>query len=1350
MGPSPSESSLKEGIVAALKRARKPEEDENNPPLKRRDSLTSSCSTSNPLTSTVGKPPNTSPQIPASKNSNNFEDISDHDGATGMVVDPHTHGTEFESPSLPTENVKNNNIKKSTNTNKIVNNLHGTKSVTFKEDVNDFTKSDLPPVVTPSPVPRPLVSKREKPVSVVKLAKDIKKYDICEDLKNVQANVTFAQVLEMSNQVRTDLVNNLKKEKSDASIVMGMVQQDLVTPEVEVVNNPYHDYLSKAVDEHDIAAVQATINGMDAFLLVDACSNANIVSKKFLDEKIKEYQIIGKIDSRIQQALQDDVPRTYDLVELEVSIGHVKFPVLFKVSYNENPFYDALIGLKVQHDNRIMVDTVDKVVSLKSQKGTLEPLTPIIDINSLNERCCFCYLIPKKDDSTTSIDNTSKSKHQIIQDIVDDVEKMSESFHTEEDIETEKLRDLLVNFIDVIACSADDLQPSKLSPHHIELEKDAKPIKSKVRKMSQVQLIALKNIIIKLINQGILVPSYSSWASPVVMVPKKNNDWRLCADYRKVNNVTKKDAYAIPNIREAFESMSGAAFFTAIDLFSGYHQIPMLSEDQDITAITTKFGNFNYVVMPFGLTNAPATFQREMNRIFFPLLNVCVQVYIDDIIVYSPSFDQHLKDLEEVFKILRDNRLKINIEKCLFCRQEIEVLGHLVSIDGLRPIPSKLDTIRKLPSPTSITELRSFLGMVGYYRDFIDNFSSITAPLNKLLRKNVPFVWTKECEEAVKRAITSLSSAPILSFPRYDRPLIIRSDASYNGIGGALLQLLEDGVEHPIRFVSRTLKKSERNYAITELEGTAAHYCLQEFSYYILGNPYKTILYTDHQPLVALINKTPPQTSKHARWINDFSQSQVEVRYQPGKENKLADALSRLTLKEEESKVAVINAEDNNFDEGEGSSDEEPLNERKQRIRTEHNDVDTSNVEENASESENNILEVVDEQENNKYMTDIMKSFLKDRIITIENQLYFRDGENLRKIVEEPVDKIKIISKGHNIAHEGIQKTYQRIKEQYYWKNMILDIKKYVSSCRVCQLKKSQPVPPPMEKFATPVEAPFVRIAVDIIGPLKPTTNGHKYIIVAVDYFTKWTEAKALVNTTSEDVMEFLIEVFSRHGLPQLVFMDNGVQFTSDYTKISLDLYDTYVHFVSIYHPESNGLVENKNREIGKQLRFLVEENQDWDKYLPLALWALRTSVSVITGFSSFELLYGRRATLPLNLILMETYSEDISRNKEEIIMEQFIEHAKWVRKAALKMLGTLKYWEARRQSKISMKNKCDYNVGDIVKLRKFNRTKLEPYFIGPYVIKDIYFNTVKLQDYITGKDLSRYVHFKNILPFNL
>jgi len=1147
MGPSPSKSSLKDGIVAVAKRSLDATDEEKTSSLKRPHFLTSSKMTNNTSPTPVVNPTTSLPQNLAGDKHSSSTSQSDQTGASGMVIDHQPEGDGFKTSHQTSHNISQINRKdlEENNKNGQSGNKHPgiEKKVSFEPDVNKIVSDERKDNIPPSPKGKE--SPKTKFTQVLKLAKDLDKYDICEDLRNTRANVTFGQILNMSNQSRMDLSHNLKRERFEQPVIMGMVSQDQEEMEIEVVNNPYHDYISSKVEDHDIAVIHASLEGKQAFVLVDACSNTNLVSRKFLDRHNINYEIKGKVSSRIQQAMINDELRTFDLVELQVKIGHVAFPVLFRISDNPSQFYDAIIGLKVQHDHRIIVDPVDKLVCLKTKEGNLEPLAPIVDINTYDSQCFFCYVFPNEIKTVYTVIEENTSKEDIIKYKLDEVINVNTDIKQEEIIDIKTLETLFNQYTDVIACSTDDLQRSKLRPHHIELMEDTKPIKSKVRKMSQVQLKALKEELTKLLNKGLIVPSNSPWASPIVMVPKSGSRWRLCSDYRKVNKVTVKDAYSIPNIREAFESMTGSQFFSALDLYSGYHQIPMLPEDQDITAITTKFGNFNYVVMPFGLTNAPATFQREMNRIFFTLLNVCVQVYLDDIIIYSPSFSQHLKDLEDVFRILRKYNLKINIEKCKFCRKEIEVLGHLVSTEGLRPIESKVKNILNLTPPTSVTELRSYLGMIGYYREFIENFASIMAPLYKLLRKNVEFIWDEECDKSFHLANKYLVSAPILSFPRYDIPFIIRSDASFNGIGGVLLQLLEDGVEHPIKFVSRSLKKSERNYSITELEGTAAHYCLMEFRHYILGNPFVTILYTDHLPLVPIIHKTTPQTSKHARWINDFSQNQVEVRYQPGKLNKLADALSRMTLKEDNSKIAVINTGDSDVeDDNDSDSDEEPLSLRIQRIKpfedqttTESNEKEGNNINNSdkiiVNNDKNNkmeevttetfsgiVLDLIKEEENDNYMTEVMKSFLHERFITIDDQLFLRDGEFLRKVIDEPLEKVNTIARVHKIAHEGIKKTYERIRRQYYWKNMTRDIKKYVTTCKICQLKKAQPSTH-TERYSTPVEAPLVRMAVDIIGPLKRTRNDNEYIIVAVDYFTKWPEAKALSSITSEDVTNF-------------------------------------------------------------------------------------------------------------------------------------------------------------------------------------------------------------------------------------
>jgi len=386
-----------------------------------------------------------------------------------------------------------------------------------------------------------------------------------------------------------------------------------------------------------------------------------------------------------------------------------------------------------------------------------------------------------------------------------------------------------------------------------------------------------------------------------------------------------------------------------------------------------------------------------------------------------------LLDLKEVFNILRKHKLKLNIEKCRFYRYEVEALGHKVTNKGLLPIKKKVEAISKMNIPNNITELRSFLGMVGYYRNFIDNYALISAPLCKLLRKNMEYIWTLEHTESFNKLINALVNAPILCYPRFDKPFIIRSDASFNGIGSVLLQLYDDNIEHPVYFVSRSLTKSERNYAITELEGTAAYYCINQFRPYILSNPFQTILYTDHLPLVSIIKKLEPATSKHVRWCNLFSQFQVNIVYQPGKGNIIADALSRIRKNDNIIVDTLIN---NNTNE-------------------ENNDGGNNSIENNSNNDENNLIEAINDVENEKYIDEFMKKFLKDRIITIDGKTYIRDNNKLRLVIDDYLEKVKIIGMAHRTGHDGVQKTYDRIKQNYYWKNMIIDIKKYVSLCKI-------------------------------------------------------------------------------------------------------------------------------------------------------------------------------------------------------------------------------------------------------------------------------------------------------------
>lgn len=318
----------------------------------------------------------------------------------------------------------------------------------------------------------------------------------------------------------------------------------------------------------------------------------------------------------------------------------------------------------------------------------------------------------------------------------------------------------------------------------------------------------------------------------------------------------------------------------------------MDEESIEITSITTKFGNYQFKVMPFGLSGAPATFQREMNKILFPYIGEFVFNFIDDILIYSKTIEEHLEHIRKILEVFKKNKLKINIEKCSFMKTEVEVLNHKVSAKGLSPLDSKIEAIKKWKSPTDLHELRSFLGEIGYYRTFIDKYAQVTAPLCKLLKKGVKYQWKDEQEESFKLLKEKLMNAPILKFPSFKKEFIIRTDASYDGVDGVLLQKIEEtNKEHPVHYMSRTLSKHEKNYGITDLEGAALFYCLTKFKPYIMGNPHQTIVYTDHKPLVGLFNKKEPANARQTRWCMSANLLGVDIRYESGKKNVIADAL---------------------------------------------------------------------------------------------------------------------------------------------------------------------------------------------------------------------------------------------------------------------------------------------------------------------------------------------------------------------------------------------------------------------------------------------------------------------------
>jgi len=355
-------------------------------------------------------------------------------------------------------------------------------------------------------------------------------------------------------------------------------------------------------------------------------------------------------------------------------------------------------------------------------------------------------------------------------------------------------------------------------------------------------------------------------------------------------------------------------------------------------------------------------------------------------------------------EIFKANKLKVNLEKCNFMKDEVQVLGHLLTSKGLKPLESKVTAIEKWKPPSNVSELRSFLGAIGYYRQFIDHYASISEPLCRLLKKNTPFLWSTEQDSAFNLLKRKLITAPILRFPSFSKPFIIRTDASYQGLGGVLLQKGEDGVQElPVHYISRSLTKAERNYSITDLEGAALFFCITKFKPYILGNKVPTIVFTDHKPLLGLFKNKEPHNMRQMRWCLTASMLGVIIQYDKGKNNVVADALSRLhQTPEVNNKICTVNGI-------------------------------------------NGILNTEDETPEDAINTELLKQFLNDKFVEMDGETYFKDMDCYRKVIKDENEKFNVISKYHNIGHEGFWKTYQRIKRNFYWKNMIADIKRYIT-----------------------------------------------------------------------------------------------------------------------------------------------------------------------------------------------------------------------------------------------------------------------------------------------------------------
>ena len=813
-------------------------------------------------------------------------------------------------------------------------------------------------------------------------------------------------------------------------------------------------------------------------------------------------------------------------------------------------------------------------------------------------------------------------------------------------------RALLHDFADVFSSGDNDVGRTTLTEHTISTG-DSRPIKVPPRRLPIGKRQEAEKIISDMSEQGLIEESHSPWSSPLVLVRKKDGTLRCCVDYRLLNNVTMKDSYPLPRIDETLDALSGSQWFSTLDLKSGYHQIALADKDRPKTAFSSGSGLslWQWRVMPFGLCNAPATFERLMEVVLSGLHWKALLVYLDDIIVFGTSFQEELQRLREVFVRMRNAGLKLSPKKCHLFRREVQFLGHVVSHKGVHTDPAKTEAIDSWPVPRNKKELRSFLGLCTYYRKFVKDFATIAAPLHWLTKDDVEYAWDEKCASAFKLLKNVLTRSPVLAYPDPGAAFILDTDASSCGIGAVLSQTKE-GVEHVVAYYSRSLSSSERNYCTTRRELLAVVDAIRHFHHFLYGADF--CIRTDHAALKWLRSLKDPE-GQLARWMTRLEQYTFTVQHRPGAKHTNADCLSRRPCQTDCNHCNKKEASSSSHCRAAGSATGQ--NGGALRDDADHTtdcpDSLTMDLR-TAQRNDHDLAPLIPWVESGKrpaweevagtspttkrYWAQWDLIHLRDGVLMRAWESSGGHGKKWLTIVPQGQKK-DIMAQSHGAVasgHFGIKKTLLRLREKFYWIGMRRDVIEWCRTCTACAAKKG-----PHRTAHAPLQimnagSPMERVAIDIAGPLPVSTSGNRYILVAMDYFAKWPEAYAIPNQEATTVAQVLVnEFFSRFGVPYELHSDQGRNFESNVFKECCKILGIRKTRTTPMHPESDGMVERFNRTLGQELAKQCKNQQDdWDKHLPLLLMAYRSAEHESTGYTPAQLMIGREMRLPIDLML--------------------------------------------------------------------------------------------------------------------
>lgn len=873
---------------------------------------------------------------------------------------------------------------------------------------------------------------------------------------------------------------------------------------------------------------------------------------------------------------------------------------------------------------------------------------------------------------------------------------------TDDSVIKEKLMIMLQQYRECFAENIEELGVAKSVEIEIKLH-DNVPFRYRPYRMAESEKTKVREIVAELLGAGIIQESDSPYASPVLLVKKKNGQDRMCIDFRKLNLKTIKNRYPLPRIDDQIDKLKNCTVFTTLDLSSGYHQIKVADDSKHLTAFVTPEGHYEYNRMPFGLCNAPAVFQRLVNKIFEPCRDIAA-VYLDDIVIPSKTVQDNMLQLEKIFKILQTEGLTLNCKKCFFLYSHINYLGFEIDKNGLKPGGAKIEAIRQFPIPKTVRNIRQFIGLTGYFRKFIRDYASIVRPLTALTRKNAAWQWGEKENQAFEALKELLIQRPILAIYDPTSPTEVHTDASQDGVAGILLQK-QDNKLLPVAYYSRHTNRAESKYHSFELETLAVVESLQKFRVYLLGKEFKVV--TDCNALRTAQSKRDI-IPRIARWWLQLLEFNFTVEYRPGKRMLHVDALSRNACNNAPSEETVLKIQEADWILSAQLSDEK--------------------------------IKLIHEILTKPPVTDYEKGVHRNFALR-NNRVYRISARGIQWVVPRGF-RNQVVRWAHdNSGHFAVEKTLDVISNKYWFPRMKDYIEKYIANCIPCLYHK---IPSGRrEGYLHPIAkepVPFHTVHLDHLGPFQRTKVGNQYLIVLVDAFTKYVCMKALKTTKTSPVIKFLEATFNVFGVPTRIISDRASAFTSREFKAFCKKNNIHLVLNAVATPRANGQVERMNRTIRSALATSTETEDSWDKCVDNIQFAINNTIHQIINKSPHQVLMGYRPRPKCDSILasevvIQQVAEDIEKLREEVS-----------RKINVNQLKSKTIFDRRRKSS------RNYRIGELVLIRSNIKggeglsQKLASKYVGPMVVCEILPNDRYRVADMPGAKRSATVKYDNVV----